>query len=364
MAWLKQRDNGFYYLFWYEGKTYDGKPKKRMQSLKTKRSKRARLAFQLLEEKLYFKKRGLLTLDKIEIQSFIPRLESYLNTYFENLHTRRKYLGHYKLFANFMHKKHKVIRNLDEIKDFYFSEFIIYEQERRQSPHSINGEIRSLHKVFKIAKELNHVNDNPADGLSIIKTKKPPVEIYSQGEIELMCKYSKDNPILEVMTLLLLQTGARKEEVSNFTWTDFNKDNNTLKVSIKDNWTPKFGKERILRLSDRLTSMIAKIPHDSAYIFTQVSGRSMGKKFSGSQLYRFMIYEFVEKIGIKGHIHNFRDTYASYSLACGVDMAKVKDRLGHESLKETDRYSKVLNETIKDEIKKVFIGDKGELQNG
>lgn len=60
----------------------------------------------------------------------------------------------------------------------------------------------------------------------------------------------------------------------------------------------------------------------------------------------------------KEHI---RDTYSSYSIACGVDVAKVQDRLGHESLKETDRYAKAINEPIADDIRKVFIGDKEEL---
>ena len=31
---------------------------------------------------------------------------------------------------------------------------------------------------------------------------------------------------------------------------------------------------------------------------------------------------------------------------------------------ETDRYSKVINETMKENIRKVFMGGKGELQNG
>ena len=362
MAWLRRRDNGYYYIYWYEGQTGEGEPKKCMKSLKTKNKRRAELVYRTFEEKVYFRKQGLLTMDKIEIQAFTPRLESYLNTHFDNQHTRRKYLGHYRLFAGFMSKEYSYIKYLHEIKDTYFVEFKMYEQERGLSPHSINGEVRSLHKIFKIAKELNHINENPADGLSIIKAKKPPVEVYSQDEIRLMFKYSKEDSVLDTMILLLLQTGARKEEVSNFKWTDLNQPNKTLKVSRKDDWRPKRDKERILRLSDRLVKMINKLKKNDDYIFSQTTGRSKGKKFSGSQLYRYVIRDFLKKLAIKGHLHKFRDTYASYSLACGVDIAKVQHRLGHESLKETDRYAMAINETIGEDIKKVFIGDKGELQ--
>lgn len=366
MAWLKQRGNGYYYILWYEGQAKNGKSRKCMTSLKTKNAKRARLVFQIQEEKLYFKKQGLLIIDKIDIQSFIPRLESYLKAHFENQHTQRKYFGHYRLFAEFMRKKHKVIRHINEVKNVHFSEFITYEQqqENKKSLHSINSEIRSLHRVFRIAKDLNHTNENPADGLSIITTKKPPVNVYKQDEIRLMFKFAEDKPILETMLLLLLQTGARKQEVANFDDGDFNKQNRSLRVFAKDDWTPKRGKERILKLSSKLTSMIDKIKTTGSYIFTQPEGRAKGKKFSDSQLYRFIIYDFVDKLGIKGDVHKFRDTYASYSLACGVDMAKVKQRLGHESLKETDRYSMAINETIGNDIKNIFIGNEGELQSG
>ena len=71
-----------------------------------------------------------------------------------------------------------------------------------------------------------------------------------------------------------------------------------------------------------------------------------------------------KELAIKGHLHKFRDTYASYSIACGVDIAKVQFRLGHESLRETDRYAMAINEPIANDIKNVFVGDGGELQNG
>ena len=364
MAWLRRRDNGYYYIYWYEGQTGDGQPKKCMKSLKTKNRRRAELVYRTFEEKVYFRKQGLLAMEKIEIQAFAPRLESYLNTHFDNQHTRRKYLGHYRLFADFMAKRYAYIRCLHEIKDAYFVEFKMYEQERGLSPHSINGEVRSLHKIFKIAKELNHINENPTDGLSIIKAKKSPVKVYSQDEIRLMFKYSKEDPMLDAMILLLLQTGARKEEVGNFKWSDLNKENNTLRVSRKDDWHPKRDKERILRLSYRLTGSLNRLKRNSDYIFTQTSGRSEGRKFSGSQLYRYVIYDFLRKLAMKGHLHKFRDSYASYSLACGVDIAKVQHRLGHESLKETDRYAMAINEPVGEDIKKLFTGDTGELQNG
>ena len=364
MAWLKQRDNGYYYIYWYEGRTSQGKPKKCMKTLKTRNAKRARLVFKVWEEKVYFRKQGLMTLDEIELQEFIPRLESYLDTNFENKHTCRKYFGNYKGFAGYMREKHRYIRYLHEVKDVHISGFKEYENAKNKSPHTINGEITSLRKVFKIAGELNHTSENPVSGVSKIKAQAPAIDLYTQDEIRIMLKYSKKDTILETLILLLLQTGIRKEEIVHFKWNDFNKDNRTLRVSKKDGWTPKRGKERMLVLSCRLAEMIDNLERKDGYIFTQTEGRNKDKKFSGSQIYRYIKEGFLDLLSIPGYLHKFRDTYASYSIACGVDVAKVQWRLGHSSLKETDKYAMAINEVITEDIKTIFIGDNDELRNG
>ncbi|MEA3489740.1 MAG: site-specific integrase [Candidatus Omnitrophota bacterium] len=221
-----------------------------------------------------------------------------------------------------------------------------------------------MSKAFKIAKELNHINENPVSGVSKIKAPAPAIDLYTQDEIRIMLKYSKKDPLLETLILLLLQTGIRKEEIVHFKWNDFNKDNRTLRVSKKDGWNPKRGKERMLILSYRLTEMIDNLERKDEYIFTQTEGRNKGKRFSGSQIYRYIKEDFLDSLSIAGYLHKFRDTYASYSIAGGVDVAKVQWRLGHSSLKETDKYAMAINEVISEDIKTIFIGGKAELRNG
>jgi len=238
------------------------------------------------------------------------------------------------------------------------------EKEKGKSPHTINSEIKSLSKVFKIANELNHIEVMPSNGLSIVRAKKPQVKVYNQDEIRMMLMYAKKDVYLDVIILLLLQAGPRKGEVIHFKWSDFNKETRTLKVSIKDKWAPKHGRERILRLSERLAGKIDNLPRVNEYIFIQSGAIAEGRRFSGSQFKRYVIYKFVNKLGIEGWLHKFRDTYASYSLACGVDIVKVKERLGHNSLKETDKYARAINEVIVDDVKRIFIGESGELQRG
>lgn len=364
MAWYQRRDNGYYYIYWYEGKTGDGRPKKRMKSLRAKNAARARAAFKLLEEQIYFRKQGFITLEKIEIEKFAPRLESYLFTNYENVGTRKDYLGSFRRFAASMNEKYKYISQLHEVKDVHISEFKEYVREKGKSLHTINSELTAVKKVFKIAKELNHTNANPAVGVSRITVSNPPIELYSQDEIRMMLRFSKDNPMLETIVLLLLQAAPRRQEIIHFIWKDFNTEEATLKVSRKDNWRPKKNKERILKLSHRLRDMIEGLERRNEYIFTQTEGRNNGKKFSTGEIYRYLIKRFVSKLGIKGDIHKFRDTYASYSIASGVDVAKVQWRLGHSSLNETNKYAMAINEPIADDIKKLFLGEQGELQNG
>ncbi len=168
--------------------------------------------------------------------------------------------------------------------------------------------------------------------------------------------------MLETLILLLLQAAPRRDENLHFMWKDLNRDTLTLKVSKKPNWSPKHGKERFLKLSYKLANLINTLPRKGDYIFTQVKGRREGHPFSTSQLERFVVDGFIKKLGIKGYLHKFRDNYASYSLACGVDTPKVQSRMGHKSLKETDKYVTAINEKIDTDVRLLFEGERGELK--
>ena len=379
MAWIERRHKIFkdktgkrvkkrlgYYFCWYEGKTKSGNVRRCTKSLRTKSFQRANFLSKGLINDIDGRRLGITSISKIGIQDYIPRLESYLRTKYPNKHTQRKYLPNFKMFANFMVKKKKHVRYLHEVDTPHINAFIEHEQQvEGKAIPTINGEIRSLHKMFSIAHtQHGHLNKNPVSGVSIITVPELPPALFTQDEIRLMLKFSKkEDPMLQTLVLLMLQAAPRREEVTHFYWKDFNKENLTLRVSKKDGWSPKHGRERTLKLSYELGDLIDRLPRKNDYIFTQIEGRRKGHPFSNSQIERFIIESFVKKLGIdEAWLHKFRETYASYSLACGVDMPKVQHRIGHKSLKETDKYSNAIHVPIGDDIRRLFVGDKEELK--
>jgi integrase len=83
------------------------------------------------------------------------------------------------------------------------------------------------------------------------------------------------------------------------------------------------------------------------YIFT-------GKK--GGAIYNFDLTmgRILRSIGVEGHCQKFRDTFASYSLGCGVPPQNVRDYLGHESFEITNFYANYLPRKIEADIRQLF----------
>ncbi len=52
--------------------------------------------------------------------------------------------------------------------------------------------------------------------------------------------------------------------------------------------------------------------------------------------------------------HNLRHTYASGIVIAGVDLYRVKERLGHKRIDSTMRYSHLALPNIKGDVERVF----------
>jgi len=67
-----------------------------------------------------------------------------------------------------------------------------------------------------------------------------------------------------------------------------------------------------------------------------------------------LLYGFVIRLKNRGSVRKFRDTYASYSLACGMPLQNLKDNLGHSDISTTQIYLQMLPRIKSEEIKALF----------
>lgn len=144
-------------------------------------------------------------------------------------------------------------------------------------------------------------------------------------------------PYLADLIELALNTGARKNELLQlkFSSIDFHR-----RIITVEGHTTKTGKRRYLPINQsamnvlmsRLAYRNANCP-ESPWVFS--------KRLGGRVKYPDKSFCLVvERAGIEDFcFHDLRHTFASWLVSEGVELIKVRDLLGHGSIRMTERYA-------------------------
>lgn len=156
----------------------------------------------------------------------------------------------------------------------------------------------------------------------------------------------RDKLIIE----LLFKCGLRSNELINLRIEDI-RGNNSIDVE-----KPKGGdkKKRIVLINDDLKSWL------TTYI--RQEGRKRGYLFRSNlrrQISNRSIRDIVKMIGRNAldmdiHPHTLRHSFAIHFLNSTGNLAKLKQLLGHSSIKSTEHYLKYTVEDIREEYKEAF----------
>ena len=139
------------------------------------------------------------------------------------------------------------------------------------------------------------------------------------------------NPMLKYIIPILLLTGARKREVLDARWTDFDVERRFWRIPHT-----KAGTERFVPLSDAVTVLLATIPrlYNCPYVFANPNTQ---------QPYVAIYYSWHTARKHAGladvRLHDLRHSFASFLVNAGCSLYEVQKLLGHSSAKMTQRYS-------------------------
>lgn len=169
-------------------------------------------------------------------------------------------------------------------------------------------------------------------------------ETYTADEEYRLLAALKDRPRDHVMFELMLRTGVRLEEVTNLTLEDVieTPTGHLLRVrqgkGRKDRYIP-LDTSRV-KFSDTLRKYIAKVRPATSVDALFVTYRKDGGDYV--PLTRNAIQTLCKRLsletGIHVNPHKFRHTFATRSLAAGVDVMALKKALGHTTLAMVSRY--------------------------
>jgi len=220
-----------------------------------------------------------------------------------------------------------------------------------------------LNAFFVWLVETNVLKVNPLNGIEYPEVSYEDRRYLTKQDIEkiftAIITHGKD-PLVRKRNIalfsILLYCGLRKNELINLRVIDINFDARELKVraetskSKRDRSVP-LHKEVIYALKDYLEVRKSK-GYKTEYLFVS---HGSDQPLTSHGLKHLVEY-LKEKSGVKFHLHRFRHTFATNLLSTGCDGLKLRQLLGHKSLRMTLAYTRAMPTTaMRDDIDRLSI---------
>jgi integrase len=145
---------------------------------------------------------------------------------------------------------------------------------------------------------------------------------------------------------LLKETGARCGEAWIIEWTDIDFENKTVRITPEKHSNP-----RMLKISQRLTERLADLPKTSKYVFGGTNLKTTMRLFERSR--RIAASTSKNPRLLKITFHTMRHWKATMEYHKTKDILHVMRVLGHKSIKNTLRYTQLVDLGEQDYVVKV-----------
>ena len=266
--------------------------------------------------------------------------------YYETLANKRKESNHDNWISALNYLKDFTggqlsFGDLNEKKLEEFKEYLLTTKSRKSDKAKLsqNSAMSYFNKVKAALKQaysdgiLQSDLNKKVKPIKEVETRREPLTIE---ELNNLIKTDCNNPLLKRAALFSALTGLRWSDIEKLKWGEVE--------FIK-------GRGYFLNFDQEKTEGVEV--HPISLQAFQILGERGGKDervFPGLKYSAFEnkhLYQWIGAAGITKDItfHNFRHTYATLQLAGGTDIYTVSKLLGHKSLKTTQIYTKVVDES-------------------
>ena len=263
------------------------------------------------------------TLEAFAENDYIPYVKTYKKSWEMDISRIRNHLLPY-----FGTMRMKDIEKRDVVQ-------LINDQLPDYKPGSINRVIILLRYMFNLAIkwEVEGVFRNPTAGIPLLKENNQVERFLSAEEAKalLIAIKASKNPMLQHIVSMLILTGARKREVLDAKWEDFDMERTSWRIP-----NTKAGKARIVPLSDTATALLTKLRKKKRSPYAFANPITL-------KPYKSIYYSWHtarKEAGLDDvRIHDLRHSFASFLVNAGRSLYEVQTLLGHTQIKTTQRYA-------------------------
>lgn len=288
---------------------------------------------------------------KIYLKNFLVYLEVEKNF---SKHTIRAYESDVLSFLLWLD-----ITPIEETNHTKLKEYLVFIQRFNYSKTTLSRKIAAIRTFYRFLYRERIIDTNPANSVQAPKRNKNLPKFLSSTEIEQILNNIKiETPAgyrNRVILELLYATGMRISELSNLNFSNLNLSENEITVMGKG------AKERIVLVSSRAKDFLQKyidnvrfmvaedgLPpeqNEDSPVFINKTGYRLQP-----QSVRSAINDIVKKIELPKKVtpHVFRHSFATKLLENGADLRVVQELLGHASISNTQIYTHISTERLKE----------------
>ena len=212
------------------------------------------------------------------------------------------------------------------------------------APGSANRLLIMMRYIFNLAIkwEVPGIKTNPCAGVPMLEVNNK-IERYlsveeAQRLYESVCK--SENTMLQFIVPMLILTGARKREVLDAKWQDFDFTRRIWRIPMS-----KSGKARHVPLSDGAMTLLATMTRKPGCDWA-FANPDTGKPYVSI----FCAWDNArKKVGLADvRMHDLRHSFASLLINSGRTLYEVQHILGHTQVKTTQRHAHLSQNTLLD----------------
>lgn len=276
-------------------------------------------------------KKSVPTFKALAQEHYLP----YVKTYKRSWDSDRSMLQHHLLPV-------LGAKRLDEISERAISDLLQDMRARGYAKGSCNRVLVLLKYMFKLAKKWNLAGSqvDPTENIKVVDPQNARERFLTAEETQRLRQAIEDSPNVQLKHIvpLLLLTGARKRELLDAKWEDFDLGRRNWRIPMT-----KSGKARHVPLSTAVLDILKSLPRwdGCPYVVPNPQTRRPFRSvFCSWNTAR-------QEAGLaEVRMHDLRHSMASNLVNSGRSIYEVSKILGHSQIKTSQRYAHLAHETL------------------